>query len=180
MMCGRGICSRWIQQASYEYKYGTTWGWLHQTKCWSYMRPQIRSKEQLKCIYSEYLVGRCKIRILECEAWCNIITHDNLLYTLWEIHIPKNAFGLRMKQDVFQRKIDQMCENCRDAIGIADDVQAFGNEKTLDRNFHEAIECIRKGVIKHNFDTCFIKTKCCIFFLVICTLQKESNLTWRR
>ena len=46
-------------------------------------------------------------------------------------------FGLRMSQDIFQQKIDQMYENCKGAVGIADDVQVFGNEKTHDRNLHK-------------------------------------------
>ena len=52
-----------------------------------------------------------------------------------------------MSQDIFQRKIDQTHENCKGAVGIADDVQVFGNEKTYDRNLHEAIECTRKQAL---------------------------------
>ena len=48
--------------------------------------------------------------------------------------------GLRMSQDIFQRKIDQAYENCRSTVGKADDVQVFGNEKTHDRNSLEALE----------------------------------------
>ena len=33
-----------------------------------------------------------------------------------------------MGQDIFERKIDQAYENCKGAVGIADDVQVFGNE----------------------------------------------------
>ena len=72
-------------------------------------------------------------------------------------------FGLRMCQDIFQRKIYQTNENCKGAVGIPDDVQVFGKEKTHDRNLNEAIECTRKVGIKLNFDKCFIKTKCCCF-----------------
>ena len=36
-------------------------------------------------------------------------------------------FRLRMSQDIFQRKIDQAYENCKDTVGIADDVQVFGS-----------------------------------------------------
>ena len=57
-----------------------------------------------------------------------------------------------------------MCENCKGAVGIADDVQVFGNKKTHDRNLHEAMECTRKVGIKLNFDKCVITTKCCSFF----------------
>ena len=85
-----------------------------------------------------------------------------------------------MGQDIFERKIHQTYENCRDAVRIADDVQIFGNEKTHDRNLHETMECTRKTGIKLNFDKCTIKTKYCSFVLVTCTPQKESRLIQRR
>ena len=40
-----------------------------------------------------------------------------------------------MGQDIFGRKIDQTCENYKGAVGIADDVQVFGNEETHDSIF---------------------------------------------
>ena len=73
-------------------------------------------------------------------------------------------FHLRMSQDSLQQKIDPMYESCKGAAGIADDVQVFGNEKTHDRNLHEAVEYTRKAGIKLIFDKCVIKTKCCSFF----------------
>ena len=45
-----------------------------------------------------------------------------------------------MSQDIFQRKINQTYENCKVPVGIDDDVQVFGNEKTNDRYLHEAME----------------------------------------
>ena len=70
-----------------------------------------------------------------------------------------------MSQDIFQQKIYQMYESCKGAVGIADDVQVFVNEKTHDRNLHEAMEYTRKAGIKPNFYKCVIKTKCCSFFV---------------
>ena len=80
-----------------------------------------------------------------------------------------------MGQDIFERKIDQIYENCKGAIGIADDVQVFGNEETHDSMFQEAKECIEKIGIMHSFDKCIIRTN--IVALVTNTLQKESSLT---
>ena len=57
-----------------------------------------------------------------------------------------------------------MYENCKGAVGIEDDVQVFGNERTQDGDLHEAMECARKAGIKLNFDKCVIKTKCCNSF----------------
>ena len=106
---------------------------------------------------------RCKTRILECEPSCSITTHDNLLHTLGELQIPENAFGLRMSQEIFLMKIDQIYEHYRDAVE-RDDVEVFGNEKTHERNLHEAMECTRKAGIKLNFDQCIIKTNCWSFW----------------
>ena len=52
----------------------------------------------------------------------------------------------------------------RGAVGMADDVYTFGNEKTHDTNLHAAMECTRKSGMKLNFDKFIIKTKCCRFF----------------
>ena len=43
-----------------------------------------------------------------------------------------------MGQDIFERKIDQTYENCKGAVGIADDVQVFCNGETHDSMFQEA------------------------------------------
>ena len=59
-----------------------------------------------------------------------------------------------MGQDIFERKIDQPYENCKGVVGIADDVQVFGNEETHDSMFQEAKEYMDKYIIK---------TKCCSF-----------------
>ena len=45
-------------------------------------------------------------------------------------------------------------------VGIADYVQVFGNEKTHDRNLHEAMECTRNTGIKLKFDKSVFNTKC--------------------
>ena len=82
------------------------------------------------------------------------------------------AFRLRISQDIFQRKTDQIYENCRGAVGIADDVQVFGNEKTLTEICMKQWSALEK---LGNFDKCIIKNKC-FSFLVSCTPQKESSL----
>ena len=68
-----------------------------------------------------------------------------------------------MGQDIFERKIDQTYENCKGAVGIADDVQVFGSEETHDSMFQEAKECMKKIGTMCSFDKCIIKTKCCSF-----------------
>lgn len=77
-------------------------------------------------------------------------------------------FGLKVSQDVFQRKIDQAYVNCRGAVGIADDIQVYGKtNKDHDQNLHEAMERTRKSGIKLNADKCIIKTQECSFFGMI-------------
>ena len=85
-------------------------------------------------------------------------------YTLFgRYKFPRMPFGLRMSQDIFQQKIDQIYENCKGVVQIADDVQVFGNEKTHERNLCEAMEYTRKVGIKLKFENRVIKTKCCMF-----------------
>ena len=72
--------------------------------------------------------------------------------------------GLKMSQDVFQRKIDQAFENCKCAVGIADDIQVFGTDDNHDLHLHEAVERTRKAGTKLNYDKCIINLKSCHFF----------------
>ena len=89
------------------------------------------------------------------------------------LHMP---FGLKMSQDIFQKKIDQTYEKCKGAVGIADDIQVFGSDQTHDLHLHEAMERTRKAGIKLNYDKCIVKTRSCsFFFLVISIHLKVSN-----
>ena len=78
-------------------------------------------------------------------------------------------FGLKMSQDVFQTKIDQTFEGCKDVVGIADDIIVFGKTtEELDRNMHAMLNrCIDTG-IKLNPDKCFVKQEKIKFYGVIC------------
>ena len=47
-------------------------------------------------------------------------------------------FGLRMPQDIFQRRIlPQTHKNCQSAVGLADDFQVFGHDLTDDLHLPE-------------------------------------------
>ena len=48
-------------------------------------------------------------------------------------------FGLKMSQDIFHRMIDQTY-NCQSTLGIADDVQAFGDDSDHDLHLYGVIE----------------------------------------
>ena len=69
-----------------------------------------------------------------------------------------------MSQDIFQKKIDQTYEKCKGAVGIADDIQVFGNDNTHDLHLHEAMDRTRRAGIKLNYDKCIVKSKSCSFF----------------
>ena len=85
-------------------------------------------------------------------------------------------FWLRLSQDIFQRKIDQIYENCWGALGIADDLQVFVNDKTHDRNLHEAMDCIRKQALNLILINKLLRLNA-VVSLVTCSLQRESMLT---
>ena len=61
------------------------------------------------------------------------------------------AFGLKMSQDIFQKKIDQAFENCKGAVGIADYIQVFSTDDSHDLHLHGAMERTRKAGIKLNY-----------------------------
>ena len=72
---------------------------------------------------------------VKLDATSSLIT---TFYTpLGRYKFLRMPFGLRMSQDILQWKIDQIYENCKGLVGIADVVQVFGNEKTYDRNLYE-------------------------------------------
>ena len=85
-----------------------------------------------------------------------------------------------MGQDIFEKKIVQIYENCKGAVGVADDVQVFGNEETHDGVYQEAIECMEKTGIMHSFDKCIMKTKCCSFFWWPNHTRRQLSVTWVR
>ena len=74
-----------------------------------------------------------------------------------------------MSQDIFKKKIDQTYEKYKGAVGIADDIQVFGNDSTHDLHLHEAIERTRRTGNKLNYEKCIVKSKSCSFFGNICT-----------
>ena len=77
-----------------------------------------------------------------------------------------------MSQDVSQRKTDQAFENCKGAVGIAEDIQVIGTDDNHDLHLHEAMERMRKVAIKLNYDKCIINSKSCNFFGNMYTSQE--------
>ena len=77
-------------------------------------------------------------------------------------------FGLIMSQDVFQRKMDQILEECPGTIGIADDVAVFGKkEADHDANLHHLFAIAKKHGLTFNSKKCAIKQQSIRFYGVI-------------
>ena len=74
-------------------------------------------------------------------------------------------FGLVMSQDVFQRKTDQILEECPGTIGIADDVAVFGkNEAEHGANLHHLLAVAKKHGLIFNGKKCAIKQQAIQFY----------------
>ena len=97
-------------------------------------------------------------------------------------------FGLRMSQDVFQQKMDQILESCPGCIGIADDVAVFGrNAEEHDKNLHNLLQVARQHGLVFNADKCEIKQERIKFFGLYFDKEEftqilrklQTSKTWR-
>ena len=124
------------------------------------------------------LVGATKFTKLDStQAFLNVpLDYESSLLTTFNtpwgrLRFLRMPFGLKMSQDIFQRKIDQAFKNCMGAVGIADDIQVFGNDQNHDLHLHKAMERTRKAGIKLNYNKCTVSSKNCSFFGNIYTPQ---------
>ena len=77
-------------------------------------------------------------------------------------------FGLNVRQDVFQHRMDQILEQCDGVIGIADDIIVFGDsEQSHDRNLHRLMTVAATTGFKFNSSKCTIKDPHVLFFGMI-------------
>ena len=78
-------------------------------------------------------------------------------------------FGLKMSQDVFQKRMDHIYERCKGAMGIADDLIVFGkDEEEHDKNLRKVMEVAQENPGKLNFDKCQVKLPRIKFYGLIC------------
>ena len=68
--------------------------------------------------------------MLEGEAQCSIITHDNFLQPFGRYKFLIISLFQDETEDIFWRKIYQRYESFRYVVEIADNVQVFGYDKT--------------------------------------------------
>ena len=134
------------------------------------MRVCLDRKHLNKAIKREYHPVSTLDDITLLDGYWNIkLDEEQTLLTTFNTHkgrckFLRMPFGLKMSQDIFQKKMDQACERCKGAVGITDDIQVFGNDNTHDLHLHEAMERTRRIGIKFNYDKCIVKYKSCGFF----------------
>ena len=74
-------------------------------------------------------------------------------------------FGLKMSQDVFQMKIDEIYGNMNGVIGIADDINVHGKgEHQHDSNLHTVMEQSRRFCVSLNYEKTEVKKPAIKFF----------------
>ena len=74
-------------------------------------------------------------------------------------------FGLKVSQDIFQLKMDQILENVKCATGISDDVVVYGKtEEEHDESLRNLMKAAADNGLVFNAEKCSIKTKAITFF----------------
>ena len=74
-------------------------------------------------------------------------------------------FGLKVSQDIFQQKMDQILENIKGATGISDDVVVYGKtEEEHDESLRNLMKAAKENGLVFNSEKCTIKTSSITFF----------------
>ena len=74
-------------------------------------------------------------------------------------------FGLKVSQDIFQLKMDQILENVKGATGISDDVVVYGKtEEEHDESLRNLMKAAAEHGLVFNSEKCNIKTQSITFF----------------
>lgn len=74
-------------------------------------------------------------------------------------------FGLKVSQDIFQLKMDQILENVKGATGISDDVVVYGKtEEEHDESLCNLMKAAAENGLVFNSEKCTIKTQSITFF----------------
>ena len=67
-------------------------------------------------------------------------------------------FGVKVSQDIFQRKLDEILRDISNVAGIADDILVFGSSDTEhDQSFINILETCRKNNVGHNSEKLQLK-----------------------
>ena len=102
----------------------------------------------------------------------------------WSVHLDNNSqllttfrtphgrycwrrlpFGLKVSQDIFQARMDEILEGLNGVVGIADDITVFGEtEKEHDANLIALMKRAQEKGLAFNSNKCHIKTDKITFF----------------
>ena len=105
--------------------------------------------------------------------WAILLDEESSLLTCFNTPFSRYRylrcpFGLKMSQDIYQQKMDQILEDCDGTIGISDDVCIYG--KTIeehDRRLRKTIDTARKYGLVFNKEKCKIRQKQIKFYGLI-------------
>ena len=85
--------------------------------------------------------------------------------SLWKIPFPATYLGLVCSQDIFQKKMDQILEECQECIGIADDITIHGHtEAEHDTNLWNLMWIAHKYNLVFNPQKTHVKAQAINFF----------------
>ena len=74
-------------------------------------------------------------------------------------------FGLRVSQDIFQERMDDILGDLEGVVNISDDTFVFGiYEADHDKNLAKLMDCSVKNHVVYNYDKCEIKKPAITFF----------------
>ena len=102
--------------------------------------------------------------------WCVRLDEDS--QQLLTFHTPAGwycfqrlPFGLCVRQDIFQMEMDCILQDCKGAVGIADDISVYGaTEEEHYRHLAELMETVRCEGLVFNSNKCSIKNTSITFF----------------
>ena len=117
--------------------------------------------------YFSILDAKCGYWNVELDEESSFLT--TFISPFGRYRLLRMPFGLRMSQDIFQARIDQLVEGLQGVIGIADDIVVYSRTKAEhDRNLRKLLlRCLQYG-LKLNPDKCKVNQSEIAFFGVIC------------
>ena len=102
--------------------------------------------------------------------WSVHLDHESSLLTTFNTHLGRfrflrMPFGLKMSQDVFQMRMDQIVEQCPGVIAIHDDICVYGRtEAEHDAHLWNLMKVAERSGLVFNSDKCEIKNSRISFY----------------
>ena len=102
--------------------------------------------------------------------WAVVLDEESSLLTTFNspfgrFRFCRLPFGLVCSQDIFQRKMDQVLEQCQGAVSIADDITVHGRTaEEHDSRLRAVMTAARKFGIVFNINKCHVRAPAVTFF----------------